>query len=198
MHDLLPLTSGTTCLTPLALVVAEAMNGYMLMDKTLQCHVMLKAKVHERIFDGAGRKFKRINWRQISRNQTNAEQNEAQKQRSMKRRRQGRAKLSSKLKDLGIDYSYTTQTLPRSEATVQERSQSAKKRKRSFDGEDEVQGARDSARQNSGKKMTKKKGATAKGKKKRSTGTKTQKLSHVKEKAKKKEEKTKKKKAEKK
>ena len=90
----------------IAVVVAEAMNGYMLMDRTLQCHVVLKSKVHDRIWQGAGRKFKRINWRQISRNQTNAEQNDDQKQRSKKARNQGRKRLATQLEELGIDYSY--------------------------------------------------------------------------------------------
>lgn len=40
-----------------AVIVADTMTGYILMDKRLICHVVPMDKIHPRLFDGSGKKF---------------------------------------------------------------------------------------------------------------------------------------------
>jgi nucleolar protein 15 len=51
---------------------AEAMNNYLLDGKLLKCQVMQPEQVHEKMWNGADRKFKQIPWQKIHMDKYNA------------------------------------------------------------------------------------------------------------------------------
>lgn len=56
-----------------ALIVAETMNGYYLFDKQLVCRVLRFDEIHPNLFDGAGVKFRKVNWHGLYRQKYNAD-----------------------------------------------------------------------------------------------------------------------------
>ena len=58
-------------------IVAETMNGYYLFDKQLVCRVLRFEEVHPNLFDGAGVKFRKVNWHGLYREKYNADRWEA-------------------------------------------------------------------------------------------------------------------------
>lgn len=54
-------------------IVAETMNGYYLFDKQLVCRVLRFEEVHPNLFDGAGIKFRKVNWHGLYREKYNAD-----------------------------------------------------------------------------------------------------------------------------
>jgi nucleolar protein 15 len=87
-------------------VVAKTLNGYILFTKRLVAHVIEPEKVHERMFIGAGRKFKPMPWKLIAKKRHNADRTkDQQKQLTKKLVSKERAKRK-KLKELGIDYEF--------------------------------------------------------------------------------------------
>lgn len=54
-----------------ALIVAETMNGYFLFDKQLVCRVLRFDEIHPNLFDGAGIKFRKVNWHGLYRQKYN-------------------------------------------------------------------------------------------------------------------------------
>ncbi|CAN0361246.1 unnamed protein product, partial [Hapterophycus canaliculatus] len=56
-----------------AQIVAETMNGYFLFDKQLVCRVLRFGEIHPNLFDGAGVKFRKVNWHGLYRQKYNAD-----------------------------------------------------------------------------------------------------------------------------
>lgn len=56
-----------------AQIVAETMNGYYLFDKQLVCRVLRFDEIHPNLFDGAGVKFRKVNWHGLYRQKYNAD-----------------------------------------------------------------------------------------------------------------------------
>lgn len=56
-----------------SLVVAETMDGYYLFDKKLTCRVLRFDEIHPNLFDGAGIKFRKVNWHGLYRQKFNAD-----------------------------------------------------------------------------------------------------------------------------
>lgn len=54
-------------------IVAETMNGYFLYDKQLVCRVLRFEQIHANLFDGAGTKFRKVNWHGLYRKKFNAD-----------------------------------------------------------------------------------------------------------------------------
>lgn len=54
-------------------IVAETMNGYYLFDKQLVCRVLRFDEIHPNLFDGAGVKFRKVNWHGLYRQKYNAD-----------------------------------------------------------------------------------------------------------------------------
>lgn len=48
-----------------ARIVADTMNNYLLFGHVLQCHLVAPEKLHQEMFIGAGRTFKKIPWAKI-------------------------------------------------------------------------------------------------------------------------------------
>ena len=79
---------------------------YILFDKTLQCSVMKQGDVHRDLFKGAGKKFKKVPWRDIARERQNAARSEEQVARIRKRLRAKDKKKRKRLAELGITYDF--------------------------------------------------------------------------------------------
>ena len=89
-----------------AAIVADTMSGYFLMEKRLVCHIMPRDKCHSELFAGHDRKFVKIDWQGLNREQVNktrtAEGMKKITARLVKREIEKRKKLEA----LGIDYDF--------------------------------------------------------------------------------------------
>lgn len=54
-------------------IVAQTMNGYFLFDKQLVCRVLRFEEIHPNLFDGAGVKFRKVNWHGLYRQKYNVD-----------------------------------------------------------------------------------------------------------------------------
>ena len=89
-----------------AKVVAETMDKYFLSGQQLVCHILPPDKVHERMFAGAGRKFRPIPWRTVARKRHNAPKGEEQRAAQASRLSAKTAKKRKQMEELGIDYDF--------------------------------------------------------------------------------------------
>jgi nucleolar protein 15 len=89
-----------------AKIVAAAMNGYFLAGRRLVCHVIKKANVHEKMFNGSNRKFRPIPWRLIEKQRFNAPKNAEQQAKVVSGLLSKEKKKRKKLEELGIDYDF--------------------------------------------------------------------------------------------
>jgi len=89
-----------------AKIVAESMNNYLLYGHKIVCKVVPKAKVHPDTFKGANRKFKKIPYRKIAKEQHNKPKEPEQAERTIKRLVKNENKKREKLKELGIEYDF--------------------------------------------------------------------------------------------
>ena len=118
-----------------AKIVAAAMNGYFLAGRRLVCHVVKKANVHEKMFNGSNRKFRPIPWRLIEKQRFNAPKNAEQQQKVVGALLSKEKKKRKKLQELGIEYDfpgYAAAAAAKTAAvkTTEEGGSSKKKRKR--------------------------------------------------------------------
>ncbi|CAM9621327.1 unnamed protein product [Ectocarpus sp. 6 AP-2014] len=89
-----------------AQIVAETMNGYFLFDKQLVCRVLKFEEIHPNLFDGAGVKFRKVNWHGLYREKYNADRTQAKDEKhTAKLLKKDKAK-KDKLDKLGIDYDF--------------------------------------------------------------------------------------------
>ncbi|CAM9211875.1 unnamed protein product [Ectocarpus sp. 13 AM-2016] len=89
-----------------AQIVAETMNGYFLFDKQLVCRVLKFEEIHPNLFDGAGVKFRKVNWHGLYREKYNADRTPAKDEKhTAKLLKKDKAK-KDKLAKLGIDYDF--------------------------------------------------------------------------------------------
>jgi nucleolar protein 15 len=87
-----------------AKVVAETMDNYLLFNHQLQCKVL--DQVHEELFKGANRKFKKIPWKRIAIEKHNKPKTEEKKQQLLESKIKKRQEKRLKLQELGIDYDF--------------------------------------------------------------------------------------------
>ena len=90
----------------IASVVAEAMDGYHFFGQKLDARVMKKEEIHDEIFKGANRVFKRIPWKDIEVKRHNKQRNAEEEQRRQKRVARRNAVRSQKIKNSGIEYTF--------------------------------------------------------------------------------------------
>lgn len=100
-----------------AKIVAETMQGYLLFDKTLVCHVLPKDKCHPLLFKGHKRRMMDTSGLRLRKHkamyndrptvEVNGEQVPRRTLHQGKRRKAADKKLASTLKDLGVDYDFT-------------------------------------------------------------------------------------------
>lgn len=93
-------------------VVAETMDNYLLFGHILQVKLLPEEQVHEDLFVGANRPFKKVPWRKISRRDYERKRTAEQWASIEEREKSRRAAQAAKLKELGIDYDYDTADAP--------------------------------------------------------------------------------------
>jgi len=97
-----------------AKIVAETMQGYLLFDKTLVCHMLAKDKCHKLLFKGHKRRMINTSFNRRKRHvalyndrptvEVNGEQVPRHTLRQAERRKRSDKKLTSMLADLGVSY----------------------------------------------------------------------------------------------
>lgn len=89
-----------------AKIVADTMDNYLLFGHILKCSVVPESKLHEKLWVGANRKFRKIPWAKINRERHNRPKSEAQLEKSTKRLLKRESKLREKLSTIGMDYDF--------------------------------------------------------------------------------------------
>lgn len=87
-----------------ARIVAETMNNYLMGERLIKCHLIPPEKVHEKLFVGSQREFKKPSYPSVARyNKTHTEEQVAQMKDKLLRKE---AKLRKRLAEHGIDYDF--------------------------------------------------------------------------------------------
>ncbi|KAK9315470.1 hypothetical protein V1524DRAFT_395831 [Lipomyces starkeyi] len=94
--------------TEVAQIVADTMNNYLLYGHILKVSVVPENQVHEKMFVGSNRKFKRIPRAKLAKHQHDKKRNNVELERLVSRENKRRKNKQEKLKDLGIDYTIPT------------------------------------------------------------------------------------------
>lgn len=89
-----------------AAIVADTMSGYFLMEKRLVCHIMPRDKCHPELFAGHDRKFVKIDWQGLNREQVNKPRTAEGMKKITARLVKREAEKRKKLEALGIDYDF--------------------------------------------------------------------------------------------
>eukprot|EP00112_Aurelia_sp_Birch-Aquarium-sp1_P015194 Seg3349.1 transcript_id=Seg3349.1/GoldUCD/mRNA.D3Y31 product="MKI67 FHA domain-interacting nucleolar phosphoprotein-like" protein_id=Seg3349.1/GoldUCD/D3Y31 len=89
-----------------AKIAAETMDNYLLFGRLLKCKMLPKDRLHPRIWVGANRKFKKINWIEKERIKHNKPKSSAARQKLVKKLVNKENKTRLKLEALGIDYKF--------------------------------------------------------------------------------------------
>lgn len=87
-------------------IVADTMSGYFLLEKRLVCHVMPRDKCHPSLFDGHNKKFVKIDWQGINREQVNKPRTAEGMKKITKRLVKRETAKRKKLQALGLDYDF--------------------------------------------------------------------------------------------
>jgi len=86
-----------------AKIAADTMNNYLMFGHILKAKVIPKDDVHEKLFDGAGKRFKKIPWNKIERFQLGAAGREGWKKR-VENEHKRRDRKTKAMKELGYEY----------------------------------------------------------------------------------------------
>lgn len=87
-----------------AKIVAETMNNYLMGERIIQCHVVPPEKVHEKLFVGSERRFKKPSYPEVAR--YNKSHTAEQIDKMTKKLLRKEAKLRKRLAENGIDYEF--------------------------------------------------------------------------------------------
>lgn len=87
-------------------IVADTMDGYMMYGRILKCNVIPPAKVHEELFKGAGKKFKRIPRRKLAADRHNKPKSKEQTIKVQKKNLAVETRKRKSLAKKGIEYSF--------------------------------------------------------------------------------------------
>ncbi|XP_070832069.1 MKI67 FHA domain-interacting nucleolar phosphoprotein [Chaetodon trifascialis] len=87
-----------------AKIVAETMNNYLMGERLIKCHVMPPEKVHEKLFVGSQREFKKPSYPAVARYNKKHTEEEISKMKGKLLRKE--AKLRKRLAANGIDYDF--------------------------------------------------------------------------------------------
>jgi nucleolar protein 15 len=85
-------------------VVAKTMNNYLLFGHILKCTVIPKETVHEDLFKGANRRYKKVPWNKMAGRQLEQGHTEADWNKRVSQEQKKRNKTVSKLKALGYEF----------------------------------------------------------------------------------------------
>ncbi|KAK9323294.1 hypothetical protein V1517DRAFT_105417 [Lipomyces orientalis] len=91
-----------------AQIVADTMNNYLLYGHILKVSVVPESQVHEKMFVGSNRKFKRIPRAKMAKQQYDRKRNNEQLEKLVARENKRRKNKQERLKELGIDYTLPT------------------------------------------------------------------------------------------
>ncbi|KAM6979341.1 MKI67 FHA domain-interacting nucleolar phosphoprotein [Tautogolabrus adspersus] len=87
-----------------AKIVAETMNNYLMGERLIKCHVMPPEKVHEKLFDGSKREFKKPSYPAVDRyNKTRSEEQITKMKEKLLKKE---SKLRKRLAAHGIEYDF--------------------------------------------------------------------------------------------
>ncbi|XP_070694148.1 MKI67 FHA domain-interacting nucleolar phosphoprotein [Pempheris klunzingeri] len=87
-----------------AKIVAETMNNYLMGERLIKCHFMPPEKVHEKLFVGSQREFKKPSHPAVSRYNKNRTEEQVTKMKGKLLRKE--SKLRKRLAAQGIDYDF--------------------------------------------------------------------------------------------
>ncbi len=85
-------------------IVCKTMDNYLLFGHILKCQVVPKGKVHEDLFKGANRRFKKVPWNKMAGKQLEKPLTESAWQTKLEREKSKRDKKTEKLKAMGYDF----------------------------------------------------------------------------------------------
>eukprot|EP00795_Rhopilema_esculentum_P014457 gene14457-5519_t len=89
-----------------AKIAVEAMNNYMMFGRLIKCEIVPKERLHPRIWTGARRKFRKINWAEKSRVKHNKARTPASRAKLVKKLVSKESSKREKLEKLGIEYKF--------------------------------------------------------------------------------------------
>ncbi|WVQ65141.1 uncharacterized protein L199_003314 [Kwoniella botswanensis] len=89
-----------------AQIVAETMNNYLLMGHLLKCEVIPEDKVHEKLWVGANKKFRKIPTARVEKQKHEKERTDEEKEKANKKLVKKEEARKRKIKDSGIEYDY--------------------------------------------------------------------------------------------
>lgn len=85
-------------------VVAKTMDNYLLFGHILKCQVVPKERVHEDLFKGANRRFKKVPWNKMAGKKLEKPRTESAWGLKVERENKKRADKAAKLKAIGYDF----------------------------------------------------------------------------------------------
>ncbi|OCF75215.1 hypothetical protein I204_04068 [Kwoniella mangroviensis CBS 8886] len=89
-----------------AQIVAETMNNYLLMGHLLKCEVIPEDKVHEKLWVGANKKFRKIPTARVEKQKHEKDRTDGEKEKANKKLVKKEEARKRKIKDSGIEYDY--------------------------------------------------------------------------------------------
>ncbi|KAK9469119.1 hypothetical protein V1512DRAFT_251562 [Lipomyces arxii] len=92
-------------------IVAETMNNYLLYGHILKVSVVPEAQVHEKLFVGSNRKFKKIPATKLAKHKHDKKRTNEEMEKLVSREEKRRKEKQTKLNELGIDYTIPTRPL---------------------------------------------------------------------------------------
>lgn len=85
-------------------IVAKTMNNYLLFGHILKCRIIPKEQVHEDLFKGANKRFKKVPWNKIAGRKLAKPLSESAWEAKLKKERTKRATKSNKLMAMGYEF----------------------------------------------------------------------------------------------
>ncbi|TQS33162.1 hypothetical protein Golomagni_06501, partial [Golovinomyces magnicellulatus] len=85
-------------------VVAKTMDNYLLFGHILKCKVIPKSDVHDDLFKGANKRFKKVPWNKIAGKDLEKPKTQTQWKDKISKEQSKRAKQAAKLKEMGYDF----------------------------------------------------------------------------------------------
>jgi nucleolar protein 15 len=85
-------------------IVSKTMDNYLLFGHILKCRVVPKEQVHDDLFKGANKRFKKVPWNKMAGNKLEKPLSETAWKDKIKREKNKRASKADKLKAIGYDF----------------------------------------------------------------------------------------------
>ncbi|KAF4982135.1 hypothetical protein FZEAL_2195 [Fusarium zealandicum] len=85
-------------------IVAKTMDNYLLFGHILKCRVMAKDQVHDDMFKGANRRFKKVPWNKMAGHKLQKPLTESAWANKVSKEQSKRARKAAKLKEIGYDF----------------------------------------------------------------------------------------------